>query len=390
MQTLASLDLRHQRVLIREDFNVPVENGRITSDARIQAAIPTLKLVLEKGGYPIVMSHFGRPEEGQFDVNFSLKIVAEALAKIMQVDVRFVSDPFAPFETKENQIIFLENVRFLKGEASNDPLLAAKLAKLADIMVMDAFATAHRAQASTEGVIHKAKKACAGPLLTQEVEALTTALLKPTVPLVALVGGSKVSSKMAVLENLLLRANALVIGGGMANTFLAAQGYAVGKSLVEPDYIETAKRILHTAAQRKIAVHLPVDVIVAEKVDAAAPTQEKSVSLIAQNDIVLDIGSQTCKIYAEVIKNAGTLIWNGPVGMFELPNFRLGTMAVAKAVAASPAYSLAGGGDTIAAIEMANVADKINYISTAGGAFLEFVEGKTLPAIAALHARANN
>jgi phosphoglycerate kinase len=386
MKTLEQIDLKGQRVLIRADLNVPVRDGRVTSDARIRASIPTFRQALDAGAAVMVMSHLGRPTEGEPADEFSLKPVAEVLGKLLDMPVRLVSDWIDGVEVKPGELVLLENVRFLKGEKANDEALAKKMAALCDVFVMDAFATAHRAQASTEGVIRQAKVACAGPLLAAEIKALDKALAKPARPLVAIVGGAKVSSKLSVLEALIEKVDQLIVGGGIANTFLAAAGHRIGNSLHEPDLVETARALMKQAEDKGASIPLPTDVLTAESFHQEAHASLRDVGRIHADEMILDIGPETAGKLAGVIRNAGTVIWNGPVGVFEFEAFHSGTQAIARAVAACQGFTLAGGGDTIAAIEKFHVADKVDYISTAGGAFLEYVEGKELPAIAALNA----
>ncbi|HXV39424.1 MAG TPA: phosphoglycerate kinase [Steroidobacteraceae bacterium] len=385
---MADLDLAGRRVLIREDLNVPVEDGRVTSDARIRAALPTIRLALEKGARVLVMSHLGRPKEGERDPALSLAPVAKALSAQLGRPVRFVVDWLDGVEAAPGDVVLLENVRFNKGEKKDDESLARRMAALCDVFVMDAFGTAHRAEASTHGVALAAPVACAGPLLVAELEALGRALHAPKRPLVAVVGGSKVSTKLTVLENLLEKVDALVVGGGIANTFLAAAGLPVGKSLYEPDMLDTARRLLARAQQRGVSLPLPADVVVATEFSATAKATVKPAAAVAAAEIILDIGPASAATLAAIVTQAGTVIWNGPVGVFEYDQFGEGTKALTLAIAGSPAFSIAGGGDTLAAIDKYGVQSEISYISTGGGAFLEFVEGRTLPAVAALERRA--
>jgi phosphoglycerate kinase len=385
---MADLDLAGKRVLIREDLNVPVEDGRVTSDARIRAALPTIRLALAKGARVLVMSHLGRPQEGGRDPAQSLAPVARVLAERLGQPVRFVEDWLGGVTAAPGEVVLLENVRFNQGEKKDDESLARKMAALCDVFVMDAFGTAHRAEASTHGVALAAPIACAGPLLVAELEALGRALHDPKRPLVAVVGGSKVSTKLAVLESLLGKVDALVVGGGIANTFLAAAGRPVGKSLHEPDMLDTARRLLARAAERGVGLPLPADVVVATELSATAKAAVKPSSAVAADEMILDIGPQSAATIAAIVAKAGTVIWNGPVGVFEHDQFGEGTRALTLAIAKSPAFSIAGGGDTLAAIEKYGVEAEISYISTGGGAFLEFVEGRTLPAVAALERRA--
>lgn len=386
MKTLEQIDLKGQRVLIRADLNVPVQAGRVSSDARIRACIPTFRQALDSGAAVMVMSHLGRPTEGEPADEFSLKPVAEVLSDLLKGPVRLVKDWINGVEVEPGELVLLENVRFLKGEKANDEALAKKMADLCDVFVMDAFATAHRAQASTEGVIRQAKVACAGPLLAAEISALDKALAKPARPFVAIVGGAKVSSKLTVLEALIDKVDQLIVGGGIANTFLAAAGHRIGNSLHEPDLVDTARELMKKAEAKGAAIPLPTDVLTAERFHQEAHASLRDVSRIHADEMILDIGPETSGVLAGIIRDAGTVIWNGPVGVFEFDAFHSGTQAVARAVAGCEGFTLAGGGDTIAAIEKFHVADQVDYISTAGGAFLEYVEGKELPAIAALNA----
>ncbi|RMH38853.1 MAG: phosphoglycerate kinase [Gammaproteobacteria bacterium] len=389
MIKMSDLDLRNKRVLIREDLNVPIHNGQITSDKRIRAALPTIRMALEQGAKVLVMSHLGRPVEGEWSADYSLGPVAEHLQSLLGVPVTLVKDYLNGIQDQPEGVLLLENVRMNVGEKKNDPELAKQYAALCDVFVMDAFGTAHRAQASTYGVAQFAPVACAGPLLVAELEALGKALESPKRPLVAIVGGSKVSTKLTVLEQLLNKVDQLIIGGGIANTFIAATGLDVGKSLVEPDLIPTAQALMAKAKEKGAEIPLPVDVVVGKQLDANEPAVIKPVAELAADDMILDIGPETARRLAEVLMQAGTIIWNGPVGVFELPQFADGTRALAKAIAESHAFSVAGGGDTLAAIDQFEVAEHISYISTGGGAFLEFVEGKTLPAVEILQQRAN-
>ncbi|MEQ8484729.1 MAG: phosphoglycerate kinase [Pseudomonadales bacterium] len=380
---MTDLDLKGKRVLIREDLNVPVKNGAVTSDARIVAALPTLRRALDAGAAVIVMSHLGRPEEGRFDESQSLAPVGRRLSELLGRDVPVIRDwRVQGVSVRPGEIALLENVRFLEGEGADADALAQHLAGLCDIFVMDAFATAHRAQASTHGVAKFAPVACAGPLLAAELDALEKALAEPRRPLVAIVGGSKVSTKLEVLDALAGIADRIIVGGGIANTFIAAAGHGVGQSLYEPDLVEAARRIA-----TKVEVPLPVDVVVAKRLDAGEPGEVKPVDQVAADDLILDIGPETARQWADGLAAAGTILWNGPVGVFEMDQFGEGTRVLAEAIAGSDAFSIAGGGDTLAAIEKYGVGDGISYISTGGGAFLEFVEGKTLPAVAVLARR---
>jgi len=384
IRKLTDLNLQNKRVLIREDFNVPLQNGKITSDARIRAALPTIKYALNAGASVILLSHLGRPTEGTPCAEYSLAPVAGCLAELLNKPVQFVADWSQGISLAPGEVALCENVRFLPGEKSNDPTLAKKLAALGDVFVMDAFATAHRAEASTVGVAQYAPEACAGLLLSAELTALEQALQNPTRPMIAIIGGSKVSTKLTVLTTLLNKVNQLIVGGGIANTFLAAKGYAVGKSLYEPDLVTQAQQLLMVAQQNNTEILLPLDVVVATEFSATAKATIKKVSDVTENEMILDIGPQTAQLYAAALQKAGTILWNGPVGVFEFASFAAGTKALALAIAESPAFSIAGGGDTLAAIEQFAIADKISYISTGGGAFLEFVEGKELPAVKVL------
>lgn len=379
---MTELDLAGKRVLIREDLNVPVKDGKITSDARIRASLPTIRLALKKGAAVLVCSHLGRPEEGVFSEENSLAPVAAYLSEALGCEVPLVRDYLNGVEVKPGEVVLLENVRFNTGEKKNTDELAQKYAALCDVYVMDAFGTAHRAQASTHGAGKFAAVACAGPLLAAELEALGKALNKPAKPMAAIVAGSKVSTKLDVLNSLAEICDQLIVGGGIANTFLAAAGLPVGKSLYEPELVETAKAIA-----AKVSVPLPVDVVVAKAFAADAEASVKAVADVAEDDMILDIGPQTAANFAELLKTAKTVLWNGPVGVFEFDQFAGGTQVLAEAIAASDAFSIAGGGDTLAAIDKFGVADKISYISTGGGAFLEFVEGKVLPAVEMLEGR---
>ena len=385
---MTDLDLRDKRVLIREDLNVPVEDGVISSDARIRAALPSLRAAVGAGARVIVMSHLGRPKEGEFSAEDSLAPVAARLGELLGQPVRLQRDWLDGVECAPGEVVLCENVRFNKGEKKDDETLARRMAALCDIFVMDAFGTAHRAEASTHGVARFAPIACAGPLLVAELGALSLALAQPARPLVAIVAGSKVSTKLTVLESLLGKVDKLIVGGGIANTFLAADGIAIGKSLYEPDMLDTARALLAQAVARGAEIPLPTDVVVAEAFSPTAVATVRPVGEVRPDELILDIGPQTAARFAGLLAGAGTILWNGPVGVFEFDPFGGGTETLAKAIAASPAFSLAGGGDTLAAIEKYGVASWISYISTGGGAFLEFVEGKTLPAVAMLESRA--
>ena len=384
---MADVALSGKRVLIREDLNVPVADGVVSSDARIRAALPTIKAALAANAAVMLVSHLGRPTEGQPDEKFSLQPVADRLAELLGRDVPLVKDWLDGVEVEPGNVVLLENVRFLVGEKSCDDALAKKMAALCDVFVMDAFGTAHRALASTYGVAEHAPVACAGPLLATELEALAKALDNPARPMVAIVGGSKVSTKITVLDALANVVDCLIVGGGIANTFIAAAGHGVGKSLCEVDMLDTAREL---AANRDDRAEIPVpsDVVVGDEFSADAKATIKATDAVLADEMILDIGPETAKRFAEILAGAGTIIWNGPVGVFEFDNFGAGTKALAEAIADSDAFSVAGGGDTLAAIDKYGLADKISYISTGGGAFLEFVEGKKLPAVAMLEKRA--
>ncbi len=388
---MTDLELANQRVLIREDLNVPIDAGKITSDARLKAAIPTLKLALEAGAKVMVMSHLGRPTEGanaEENQAFSLQPVADYLAGALNFPVRLVTNYLDGVEVDSGELVLFENVRFNVGEKKNDDALAKKLAALCDVFVMDAFGTAHRAQASTHGVAKYAPTACAGPLLAGELAALGKALNNPARPMVAIVGGSKVSTKLTVLDALSKIVDQLIVGGGIANTFIAAQGYNVGKSLYEADLVAEAKRLTEAAQANNGDIPTPTDVVVAKEFSASAKANLKAVSDVNNDEMIFDIGPDTAEHLAKIIAQAGTIVWNGPVGVFEFDQFGQGTEAIANAIANSSAFSIAGGGDTLAAVDKYNIADKISYISTGGGAFLEFLEGKKLPAVEILEQRA--
>ncbi|MCX7555967.1 phosphoglycerate kinase [Xanthomonadaceae bacterium JHOS43] len=384
---MTDLDLSGQRVLIREDLNVPIADGKVASEQRILAALPTLRAALRQGAAVMVTSHLGRPKEGTFSEADSLAPVAARLSELLGQPVPLKRDWTDGVDVAPGEIVLLENCRMNVGEGKDDPALAAKYAALCDVYVMDAFGTAHRAQASTHGAIRAAKVACGGPLLMAELDALARALEAPSRPLLAIVAGSKVSTKLALLGSLMEKVDHLIVGGGIANTFLAARGFPVGKSLVEADLIDTAREILDKAQARGTRIPLPSDVVVAPTFAADAPATVKPVEAVADDDMILDIGPATAADYAHAIREAGTVLWNGPVGVFEFDAFGEGTRAVAQAIAASDAFSIAGGGDTLAAIDKYGVANGMSYISTGGGAFLEFCEGKTLPAVQALSER---
>ena len=384
---MSDLDLRGKRVLIREDLNVPVEDGRITSETRILAALPTLRLALEKGAAVMVMSHLGRPKEGQWSEADSLAPVARRLGELLGREVPLLRDWIDGVVVAPGELVLLENCRGNRGEKADAPELAARIASWIDVYVNEAFGTAHRAQASTHGAIRCAKVAAGGPLLMAELDALAKALGQPARPLLAIVAGSKVSTKLTLLESLVGKVDQLIVGGGIANTFIAAAGHGVGKSLYEADLVDTAQAIIAAAKARGAAVPVPVDVVVAPAFSADAPATVKAVDAVGDDEMILDIGPATAKAYAALIAGAGTVVWNGPVGVFEFDAFGKGTEVLAHAIADSHAFSIAGGGDTLAAIEKYGVADRVSYISTGGGAFLEFLEGRELPAVAALEAR---
>ncbi len=385
---MTDLDLKGKRVLIREDLNVPLDDaGRITSDARIRASLPTIRHAMQAGARVMLLSHLGRPQEGEYDAALSLAPVAERLTGLLGVKVPLVKDWIAGMDVPPGGVALCENVRFLKGEKQDDEALSRKMAALCDIYVMDAFATAHRAEASTHGVARYAPVAAAGPLLAGELEALGRALEHPARPLVAIVAGSKVSSKLTLLDALSKVVDQLIVGGGIANTFIAAAGHKVGRSLYEPDLVAEAKRLAEAARRRGGEIPLPIDVVVAHELSANAEADVRSVDQVGADEMVLDMGPDTTEMYAGLLKNAATIVWNGPVGVFEFDQFGEGTRVLAHAIAESPAFSIAGGGDTLAALDKYGVADRISYVSTGGGAFLEFLEGKTLPAVAVLEER---
>jgi phosphoglycerate kinase len=385
---MSDVPLAGRRVLIREDLNVPVKDGRISSEQRLTASLPTIRAARDAGARVMVMSHLGRPKEGVYDESASLKPVAGWLSVHLGSPVRLIRDWLDGVEVADGEVVLLENVRFNVGEEKDDPALSQRMAALCDVFVMDAFGTAHRAQASTHGVARYAPIACAGPLLAAELDALAKALEHPKRPLLAIVAGSKVSTKLELLGNLIDKVDQLIVGGGIANTFIAAAGHPVGASLHEPDLLDAARAIVAKAAARGASIPLPSDVVVAPRFAADAPATIKPVGEVAEGELILDIGPETRAAYAELIAQAGTVVWNGPVGVFEFPAFGEGTRAVAEAIAASEAFSIAGGGDTLAAIDQYGISQRIGYISTGGGAFLEFLEGKELPAVAALRARA--
>ena len=380
---MEELDLAGKRVLIREDLNVPVKDGAVSSDTRIRAAIPTIQKAVAAGARVILMSHLGRPPEGEYDAQYSLRPVADHLADLLGQSVTLVEDWRGGVELNDGEVALLENVRFNPGEKADSEELAKAYASLCEIFVMDAFGTAHRAQASTHGVAKFAPVACAGPLLSAELDALEKALAEPARPMVAIVGGAKVSTKLEVLETLSEKVDQLIVGGGIANTFLAAAGHPVGKSLCEHELLDDARRIAASTS-----IPLPTDVVTAAEFSEDAAATTKSVSEVTDDDMILDVGPDSAAAIAQVLKDAGTILWNGPVGVFEFDSFAGGTEALSRAIAESDAFSLAGGGDTLAAIDKFSIADKVSYISTGGGAFLEYVEGKTLPAVAMLQQRA--
>jgi phosphoglycerate kinase len=390
---MTDLDLSGKRVLIREDLNVPIEHvdgrpGRITSEQRITAALPTLQRALEQGAAVMVMSHLGRPKEGAWSEADSLAPVAQRLSELLGRDVPVRREYLDGVDVAPGQIVLLENCRMNRGEKADDEALSKQYAALCDVFVMDAFGTAHRAQASTHGVIRFAKTACGGPLLMAELDALGKALDHPARPLLAIVAGSKVSTKLELLSSLVGKVDQLIVGGGIANTFIAAQGFDVGKSLVEMDLVDTARQIMRDAKARGADIPVPTDVVVAPRFAGDAPATVKPVAAVDGDDMILDIGPDTARRYADMIESAGTVVWNGPVGVFEFDAFGKGTETLARAIAASDAFSIAGGGDTLAAVDKYGIADDVSYISTGGGAFLEFLEGKELPAVTALKARA--
>ena len=384
---MTDLDLAGKRVLIREDLNVPIKDGRVAAAQRLEAAVPTLRRALDAGAAVMVLSHLGRPKEGVFEASESLAPVAAWLGEALGRPVPLLRDYLDGVTVAPGELVLLENCRMNVGEGKDDPALAARYAALCDVFVMDAFGTAHRAQASTHGVIKAAAVACGGPLLMAELDAIARALEHPARPLLAIVAGSKVSTKLTLLENLIGKVDQLIVGGGIANTFIAAAGHGVGKSLIAADLVATAAKIMAAAKARGAEVPVPEDVVVAPAFAADAPATVKPVDRVDAQDMILDIGPQTAARYAALIAQAGTVVWNGPVGVFEFDAFGKGTETLARAIAASKAFSIAGGGDTLAAVEKYGVEDRISYISTGGGAFLEFLEGKELPAVAALQAR---
>jgi phosphoglycerate kinase len=387
---MSDVDLKGKRVLIREDLNVPIKDAIITSDQRLQAALPTLQAALDAGAAVMVLSHLGRPEEGKFENRFSLQPIADYLKQNLDYPVRFVTDYLEGIAVKPGELVICENVRFNRGEKSNDATLAKKMAKLCDVFVMDAFGTAHRAQASTYGVAQYAPVAVAGPLLIRELEALQQALKNPRRPIVAIVGGAKVSSKLSLLKQMVGMVDYLIPGGGIANTFLKAQGFEVGVSLYEPELLDEARAILALAKEKGCHIPLPSDVVVGKTFSEHCPAFNKSLANVASDDMILDIGPATISDYVDIIDLAKTIIWNGPVGVFEFAQFAYGTRALAIAIAESEAFSIAGGGDTLAAVDLYDLNQQISYISTGGGAFLEYLEGKSLPAVAILQERAKD
>ncbi len=387
IKRMTDLDLRGKRVLIRQDLNVPVKEGVVTSDIRIRAGLSTIQKALAAGAQVLIMSHLGRPTEGEYMEEFSLKPVAERLSELLGRPVRLEKNWLDGIDSKPGDVVLCENVRFNKGEKKNDPELGKKMAALCDVFVMDAFGTAHRAQASTHAVAQYAPVACAGPLLAAELDALGKALQNPDRPLLAIVGGSKVSTKLTVLDSLSNKVDQLIVGGGIANTFIAAAGFPVGKSLCENDLIPEAKRLCEAARTRGADIPIPTDVVCAKEFSESAAATVKRVEDVADDDMILDIGPETAAHYAGMLKSAGTIVWNGPVGVFEIDQFGEGTRTTAMAIAESSGFSIAGGGDTLAAIDKYGIGDKISYTSTGGGAFLEFLEGKKLPAVAVLEER---
>ncbi|APZ44271.1 phosphoglycerate kinase [Acidihalobacter ferrooxydans] len=385
---MTDLDLAGKRVLIRADLNVPIKDGKVTSDQRIRASLPTVELALKAGARVMLMSHLGRPTEGEYDEAASLAPVAAYIGHLMGREVKVVKDYLGGVDLADGDLVVLENVRFNRGEKKDDEALSKQYAALCDVFVMDAFGTAHRAQASTHGVGRFAPVACAGPLLSAELEALGKALDKPARPMVAIVGGSKVSTKLTVLESLSQVVDQLIVGGGIANTFIAAAGHKVGKSLYEGDLIDTCKQLSAEAHARGADIPVPVDVVCGKEFSEAAAAELKPVAEVADDDMIFDVGPQTSEQFAQILKSAGTIVWNGPVGVFEFDQFGEGTKALAMAIAESDAFSIAGGGDTLAAVDKYGIADRVSYISTGGGAFLEFLEGKKLPAVVMLEERA--
>ncbi|MCK5697659.1 MAG: phosphoglycerate kinase [Gammaproteobacteria bacterium] len=386
---MSDLDLSGKRVLIRQDLNVPIKDGKVSSDKRIRASLPTIELALKAGAKVLVMSHLGRPTEGEYNEEFSMAPVATHISGLMGKEVRLIKDYLdTDIDVADGEVVLLENVRFNVGEKKNEEKLAKQYAALCDVFVMDAFGTAHRAQGSTYGASQFAPTACAGPLLAGELDALGKALDNPARPMVAIVGGSKVSTKLTVLESLSKVVDQLIVGGGIANTFIAADGHNVGKSLYEEDLVVTAKSLKEAAQARGGDIPVPTDVVCAKEFSESATATLKDVADVTDDDMIFDIGPDSAAALADVIKNAGTIVWNGPVGVFEFDQFGAGTKAISMAIADSPAFSIAGGGDTLAAVDKYDISDKVSYISTGGGAFLEFLEGKKLPAVAILEERA--
>lgn len=384
---IKDLNLQNKRVLIREDFNVPLDKGVITSDARILAALPTIQYALKKGAAVILLSHLDRPAEGHITPELSLAPIAKRLQELLGRPIKFIVNWLDGFKISPGEVVLCENVRFQTGEKENDSILAKKIAALGDIFVMDAFATAHRSEASTVGVAQFSSQVCAGLLLMSEIEALNQAFKNPCRPLLAIVGGSKVSTKLMLLSSLINKVNFLILGGGIANTFLVAQGYSIGRSLVEADLVNEAKKLLALAAKLSVEIVLPLDVVVATEISATAVTTIKKITEVKQNEMILDVGPESIKYYIKYVRRAASILWNGPLGVFELLPFEQGTLALSHAIADSSAFSVAGGGDTLAAIEKYAIADKISYISTGGGAFLEFIQRETLPALSVLEKR---
>ena len=387
MKTMDSFDLKGKRVLIREDFNVPLRDGEVVSDKRLLAAVPTIEAALKGGAAVILMSHLGRPCEGVPDHSLSLEPVARRLSLLLGRGVRFVDDWIDGLRVYPGEVVMVENVRFLPGEKGDDPELGRAMAKLCDLFVMDAFGTAHRAHASTHAVARFAPNACAGPLLKRELEALHAGLEFPKMPVVAVVGGSKISTKLGVLKTLLNRVDALIVGGGIANNFIAAAGFDICSSLFEPDLVEISRQLLEDAVEAEVDIPIPLDVVCAREFLETATPIPREVHAISAHEMILDIGPKTSSMYARILEEAGTILWNGPVGVFEFDNFGQGTRELSLSIAESPAFSIAGGGDTLAAIEKYGVEDGISYISTGGGAFLEFLEGKPFPSIEILKSR---
>jgi len=385
---MSEIDLAGKRVLIREDLNVPINDGKISSDARLRASLPTIKAAQQAGAFVMVMSHLGRPTEGEFAEQYSLAPVADYLSTALGETVRLQKNWLGGIEGKAGEVVLCENVRFNKGEKANDDGLAKQMAGLCDVFVMDAFGTAHRAQASTHGVAKHADVACAGPLLANELDALAKALNEPAAPMLAIVGGAKVSTKLTVLDSMLDKVDQLIVGGGIANTFIAAEGYNVGKSLYEPDLIDDAKALILKAKQKGAQIPVPTDVVCGKAFSADAEAVIKNVSDIEADDLILDVGPKTAELYAEIVKKSKTIVWNGPLGVFEFEQFSHGTQTLAQAIADSAGFSIAGGGDTLAAVDKYEITEKVSYISTGGGAFLEFLEGKELPAVVILQERA--